>query len=115
MALIQCPTCGATVSDQAANCPKCGAPISSASNRPAYQQVAPTQQTYSPTSREDESNVGLNILSFFIPLVGWILWGVFKNESPIKAKACSRWAWIGFAILAVFRIILFAIYDEMYY
>ena len=54
MALIQCPTCGAMVSDQTANCPKCGAPISSASNRPAYQQVAPTQSAYSPTPRKDE-------------------------------------------------------------
>lgn len=107
MALIQCPTCGAMVSDQAANCPKCGVPISSsASNRPAYQQVAPMQQAYSSSPREDEPNIGLNILSLLFPIVGWILWGVFKNETPIKAKSCSKFAWIGFAVGVVFYIII---------
>lgn len=27
MALIQCPECGSTISDRAANCPKCGTPL----------------------------------------------------------------------------------------
>ena len=39
------------------------------------------------------------------PIAGWILWGVYKDESPIKAKSCAKWAWIGFAIDIIFVII----------
>ena len=105
MALIQCPTCGATVSDQAANCPRCGAPVSPASNRPACQQVAPPQQTYSPTPCKDGASAGLNVLSFFIPLAGWILWAAYKTEAPIKAKSCCEFAWLGFILGVLLSII----------
>lgn len=100
MALIQCKGCGAMISDQASVCPKCGTPVSqqsSNSQQPAYQQVAPTQQSYQATNSNDVPNGGLNVLSFIFPLVGWILWGVYKGSSPVKAGACSKWAWIGFA------------------
>lgn len=32
MALINCPECGAKISDQAETCPKCGAPIATITN-----------------------------------------------------------------------------------
>ena len=103
MALIQCRNCGASVSDKAQNCPKCGSPISvsgaeSQQMTPAYMQVnAAPQQQYTTTSDKDFPNVGLNILSFILPIVGWILYFVFKAETPNKAKSCAKWAWIGFA------------------
>lgn len=47
---------------------------------------------------EDKPNVGLCILSFLLPIVGWILWGIHKKNTPIKAGACSLWAWVGVVI-----------------
>jgi hypothetical protein len=58
---------------------------------------------------EDKPNIGLNILSFLIPLVGLILFVVFNNESPVKAKSCGKFALIGFCIPFVFLIISFII------
>lgn len=105
MSLIQCPKCGAMVSDRATLCPKCNFPLNpsslqssprqNAEQQPAYQQVGQYPQTYQPTTAE-EPNVGLNIVSFFFPIVGWILWGVYKNKSPKQAKSYSKWAWYGF-------------------
>jgi len=34
-------------------------------------------------------------LSFFFPIVGWILWAVKKNTEPEEGNKCAKWAWIG--------------------
>ncbi len=90
----KCNTCGATVPDNATVCPYCG------------NAVTPTQPSnVMYTAEEDEPSTGLNILSLFVPLAGWIMYFVFKNDTPIKAKSCAKWAWIGFGISVVFGII----------
>ena len=90
----KCNTCGATVPDNATVCPYCG------------NAVTPTQPSnVMCTAEEDEPSTGLNILSLFVPLAGWIMYFVFKNDTPIKAKSCAKWAWIGFGISVVFGII----------
>lgn len=104
MALIQCPECGATVSDQATSCPQCGSPLNQGT--PVNQQppvnypqaAAPIQPAYQAANPQDTPNAGLNVLSFFFPLIGWILYFVFKGETPKKAKSCSKFAWIGFGV-----------------
>ena len=45
---------------------------------------------------EDKQSVGLNILSFLFPIVGWILYFVWKDEKPEKGKGCGLWGLIGF-------------------
>lgn len=53
----------------------------------------------------DKPSVGLNILSFLIPIVGWILYFVYRDDQPNKAAACSKWAWISVGISVGIRII----------
>lgn len=62
-----------------------------------------TPQVQTQPNPEDKPSVGLNILSFFIPLVGWILY--FALNKTEKAKSCSKWAWIGFAVNFVLYLI----------
>lgn len=40
--------------------------------------------------QEEKANVGLAILSFFIPIVGIVLYFVQKNDKPKTAKACGK-------------------------
>lgn len=40
--------------------------------------------------QEQKANVGLAILSFFIPIVGIVLYFTQKNEKPKTAKACGK-------------------------
>lgn len=69
--------------------------------QPQYQQ-----QPYSyPPQVNDKKSTGLNILSFFIPLVGLILYLTQKDSTPIKAKACGKAALIGFICGIVLSII----------
>lgn len=111
MPLIKCPECGFFISERATSCPHCGRPMTSS---PRGDNPRPQPQPFPPTPQpqpqpipigEDKSNVGLNILSFLFPLVGWILYFVHREKYPIKAKACSLWAWIGFGVNAFFYVI----------
>lgn len=53
----------------------------------------------------DKPSVGLNILSFIFPIVGWILYFVYRDDRPNRASACSKWAWISVGISVGIRII----------
>lgn len=68
---------------------------------PQYQQP----QFYGPPPVVDKKSTGLNILSFFIPLVGLILYLTQKDQTPIKAKGCGKAALIGFILQIVFSIV----------
>lgn len=57
----------------------------------------------------DELGLLLTLVSFLFPIVGWILWGVWKDQYHTKAVAAATWAWIGFAVGTVFNIIIFLI------
>lgn len=47
----------------------------------------------------DESiGVGYGILAFLIPIAGWIMYFIWKDDSPKKASQANTIAWISFAI-----------------
>lgn len=86
-----CTKCGQELEDNAVYCTNCG-----------EQNDGPT------TNVEDKNSVGFNILSFFIPLVGLILFLVWKKDKPIKAKGCGIWALVGFIVNIILYICQFA-------
>ena len=99
-----CNKCGNQMPEGAGFCNKCGA----ASAAPAPQQPYPGQPVYyqAPPPEPDVPNTGLNALSFFIPIVGFIVYATSNAQTPIKAKACLKMSiigvccWVGFSILA---------------
>lgn len=82
-----CTNCGAEMADEAVVCVKCGVSAKT-------------------VNENDKPSTGLNILSFFFPLIGLILFLCMKNDTPIKAKKCGKWALIGFIVHIVVTIIL---------
>ncbi len=84
-----CRECGTMISAKAITCPKCGA----------------TQNNQAEV-RQDEASAGLKVLSFFIPLVGLILFCVYSQNTPNAAKEYGKWALIGFVTGIVVVIIL---------
>ena len=38
------------------------------------------------------------VVSFLLPIVGWITWGVKRNTDPELASRCARWASIGVGV-----------------
>lgn len=91
----KCNTCGATIPDNATTCPYCG------------NAVTPTRSSNAAYGAEvDEPSTGLNWLSLLVPIAGFIMYFVFKKDTPIKAKSCGKWALIGLAIEVAFEILL---------
>ncbi|MEE0991515.1 MAG: zinc ribbon domain-containing protein [Bacteroidales bacterium] len=112
-----CSSCGKQVEDGYNNCPYCGAPLMTVednqnqgyySNHQAdnFNSSQNYQQQYYNTAPNDESSIGFAILSFFVPLVGLILYLCWNNESPKKAKSCAKGAIAGVIVSLVFGIVI---------
>lgn len=85
-----CKFCGASIPDQCTTCPKCGAP-----------------HTPTTVEEDDSGNIKywvLTTISLFFPLIGLVLYLVFKNKKPALAKGCGKWAIIGAIINVIFFI-----------
>lgn len=83
--MAYCRKCGAPIDDYAASCPSCGA------------QQTP-QNTQPPVV--DNGGFGWGLLGFCIPIVGLILFLVWKDTKPITAKAAGMGALV-YVILVV--------------
>ena len=88
-----CAHCGKELAETNSFCPACGC----AQGAPA---VKP------PT---DSSNAGYAVLGFFIPLVGLILWLIWKDDYPLRAKSVGMGAMIGGIVIVALLVFCFAI------
>jgi len=70
-----CNNCGKEISDQAAVCIHCGASTAKVSS-----------------GELDGPIGGLGVLCFLFPVVGLILYLVWKDGKPIKAKGAGKWS-----------------------
>lgn len=96
---MYCPNCGKEINGNEQYCDVCGCQLDANRN-------APIQPAYSSTNSVDEKSIGFNILSFFIPIVGLVLYLVWKDEYPIKAKSCGKSALISVIVSFVLPILL---------
>lgn len=53
---------------------------------------------------------GIKVLSFFIPLLGLILYLVWKDEKPVASKQVGKAALWGFGIGFVFYLLSMALF-----
>lgn len=106
-----CRNCGQPVPDASSFCPHCGTGVSPAA----------------PIVDKNQPNAGLAVLGFFFPLIGLILYLVWMDSEPGKAKSAGKGALIGVitgaALVVIILIITFAaigsmagsFYDYFYY
>lgn len=84
-----CSKCGKEIMDEAVVCPGCGC----------------SQTTQ---NAADASSFGWAFLGFCIPIVGLILYLVWKDNTPLKAKSAGKGALVS-VILSVVVYIIYAI------
>lgn len=88
-----CKNCGAEIDDKAVVCPKCG--VSTANNKGI-------------AASDDAPSGGFAFLCFLFPILGLILYLVWKDTYPQKAHSCGKGAIIG-VIVSVAVVILYFI------
>lgn len=88
---MYCKNCGRTVDDTSSYCNNCGARIDNKPNADVS---------------EDSLSLGFAILGFFIPIVGLILFLIYEEKKPKRAKSAGKGALIGFITEIVLAIIL---------
>lgn len=73
-----------------------------------YQAGGQYQQNGAPYSgKPDSRSFGFALLSFFFPIVGLILWIVWRQETPQKAKSCGIGAIVGTAVNILIYVLYF--------
>ena len=103
--------CGVALVD--GKCPVCGraeAPNNSNANNSTNQQQP---QTIYISGEKDGKNAGYNVLSFFFPIVGLIFYCIWKDQFPIRAKSCGKWALISVIVTVALYIILYGLIGGM--
>lgn len=98
---MKCTNCGAEVMDGLQNCPYCGASQVLGSQNGANQQ----QYGYDQNENTEDASWIIKIVCLLIPIVGVILYFVWKTNTPVKAKSCLIFAGIGFAINIIFSLV----------
>ena len=83
-----CSKCGKEIHDEAVVCVHCG--CSQGSSKP-----------------NDASSTGFAVLGFFFPLIGLILYLVWKSDYPLKAKSAGKGALIGVIVNVIFYVIYY--------
>ncbi|MBR7164484.1 MAG: zinc ribbon domain-containing protein [Clostridia bacterium] len=96
-----CPKCGAELADQAQICPTCSC------SQPPLSVV------------QDSSSFGFALLGFLIPVAGLVLYLVWKDTMPLKAKSAGKGALVsailsvGLSLLVVILYILLIVFAIM--
>jgi hypothetical protein len=85
-----CSHCGAEIADEAVICVKCG---------------CSTGNQMGGVNPNDAPSGGFAVLGFLFPVVGLILFIVWNNSSPKKAKSCGKGALIGVIVEVVVAIV----------
>jgi len=100
----QCVHCHSEIEENRTTCPFCGgsqATYQQQNNQ--YQQPQYQQPQYQ--SMQDSGSIGYWFLGFFIPIVGLILFFVWKDTKPLSAKRSLWGAIISWISSFVFGII----------
>ena len=103
-----CKNCGAQVPDGATNCPSCGAAQDNYNPAPNYNNYNSYNSNPNPPA-PDNGGFLWGLLGCCIPLVGLILFLVWKDQKPRTAKAAGIGALVGVGLVVVWYILVFAI------
>ena len=93
--MFKCPVCGTELKENDFYCPHCYADIIKEKKK---------------LEDKNKSYFGFGFLSFFVPMLGLILFALWREEKPRGSKICGLSALVGFIISIVVYVIFYVIY-----
>lgn len=107
---MNCQRCGTLVAEGASHCHSCGTPLQQFGNTQQYGHQDYNQQQfgqYHSSANVDMSdlNIGLKIVSLLFWVVGVIMYFVWKDKAPVKAKSALTWGLVGLGCDIIFGIL----------
>lgn len=87
-----CNACGSEIVNQAEICPNCG--------------VLLAQRT---GTGVDQPSTLVNLVACCFPIVGLILYFVWRDDKPLSAKSVGKWALVGFGIGVLIYVLSIAL------
>lgn len=96
---MYCNNCGQQIEDNSVACPTCGAATATSTNT--------TTEPKAPA--EDKGGFLWGLLGCCIPVVGLVLFLVWKDTKPLTAKAAGIGALVSVGITIVYYILAFAV------
>ena len=103
----KCQYCGQSMAEHLLVCPHCGQPVPGAlENDQSVEKIEATVPNIGNNVRShsvDSGSFGWALLGFFIPLVGLILFLVWRKERPMNANSAG----IGALISVVANLVFF--------
>jgi len=105
-----CQFCGSELEEGSNFCGNCGKKQTS-----VYSQEVSSEK---PNRSNDAPNGGYAVLGFFFPIVGLILYLVWKEEYPLRANSAGKGALTGFIVNIIlsicYAIAIFAGWIDLY-
>lgn len=106
-----CPSCGIQYSHNKRFCDQCGNALREvAGTAESAQQNRINSMPYPQQNPLDAPSGGFAALGFFFPVIGFILYLVWKDNFPLRARSTGKGALIGFITSVALSIILSVVY-----
>jgi uncharacterized membrane protein YvbJ len=93
---MYCSKCGKEIPDTAVFCPECGNPTN---------PIDKQQLNYNQPAMQDDPSTLANVASCCFPIVGLVLYLVWKDSKPRSASSVCRWTIGGFVAFVVVYIL----------
>lgn len=100
-----CINCGKQIEDHAVFCAYCGTKQTEGTATRQTPNTYELPRTEAPAAA-DGSSFGFSLLGFCIPIVGLILYLVWNDDKPLRAKSAGKGVLVGMIVCAA----LYALY-----
>jgi len=100
-----CGNCGNQVDERAYVCPKCGVIVNNNFNDVNNRNI---------NNVVDNGGIGYAFLGFFFPVVGLILYLVWKDNKPKSAKSVGKGALISVIVGVIFYVLLMILFGVVF-
>lgn len=85
-----CKNCGLNVSDETKYCPNCGNQLKSSTNTTTIKSYDEVNEILNRV--DDHKSFGWGLIGFLFPIIGLILYLVWRDDRPLRAKSVGKGA-----------------------